>query len=137
IKMTYNMFGIGAVDSAPNEGGAKLAYEEGWYTPKAAVDGGTEWISKQYIQNQYKQDTLYKMKWNPQMVNGANWKQYETDVDWASKQVDLIYNIYKEIGFTDSMKFDYPVYKLVSKAHYKMWAFKMKTLCHNYLEETF
>src|SRR5699024_11951594 len=23
IKMTYNMFGIGAVDSAPNEGGAK------------------------------------------------------------------------------------------------------------------
>src|SRR5699024_12071451 len=80
IKMTYNMFGIGAVDSAANEGGAKLAYEEGWYTPKAAVDGGTEWISKQYIHNQYNQDTLYKMKWNHQMVNGSNWNRYVTDV---------------------------------------------------------
>src|SRR5699024_1766103 len=79
IKMTYNMFGIGAVDSAPNEGGAKLAYEEGWYTPKDAVDGGTEWISKNYIKNQEKQETIDKRKWNPQMVNGANWKQYATD----------------------------------------------------------
>src|SRR5699024_12385924 len=69
IKMTYNMFGIGAVDSATNEGGAKLAYEEGWYTPKAAVDGGTDWIRKQYIQNQYTQDTLYIKLWNPIMVN--------------------------------------------------------------------
>src|SRR5699024_1523895 len=47
ITMTYNIFGIVAVDSDSNEGGAKLAFEEVWYTPKSAVDSGTEWISKQ------------------------------------------------------------------------------------------
>src|SRR5699024_1643717 len=33
IKTTYNMFGIGAVDSDALAGGAKTAYAEGWFTP--------------------------------------------------------------------------------------------------------
>src|SRR5699024_4306935 len=69
-KTVYNMYGIGAVDSDPLNGGAKTAYENGWFTPAAAIEGGAEWISKQYIQNQHKQNTLYKMKWNPNMVDG-------------------------------------------------------------------
>src|SRR5699024_5790477 len=32
-KTVYNMFGIGAVDSDPLNGGAKTAYENGWFTP--------------------------------------------------------------------------------------------------------
>src|SRR5699024_11017347 len=111
IKTTYNMFGIGAVDSDALAGGAKTAYAEGWFTPEDAIDGGAKWISNQYIQNKHNQNTLYKMRWNPNMNDGYAYKQYATDIAWASKQVDTIYNIYEEIGFTDSMSFDYPEYK--------------------------
>ncbi|MBO1005969.1 SH3 domain-containing protein, partial [Pseudogracilibacillus auburnensis] len=110
IKKTYNMFGIGAVDTNPLHGGAKTAYANGWFTPALAIDGGAKWISNGYIQNRFKQDTLYKMKWNPQMKDGNAWKQYATDVAWASKQVNAIYNLYQELGITDSLEFDYPSY---------------------------
>lgn len=94
-KTVYNMYGIGAVDSDPLNGGAKTAYENGWFTPEAAIEGGAKWISLQYIQNQHKQNTLYKMKWNPNMNNGYAWKQYATDIGWAVKQIKQINDIYK------------------------------------------
>src|SRR5699024_2531239 len=37
-KTVYNMFGIGAVDSDPINGGAKTAYENGWFTPAKAIE---------------------------------------------------------------------------------------------------
>ena len=40
IKITYNMFGIGAVDHNAHQGGAFRAYQEGWFTPKDAIIGG-------------------------------------------------------------------------------------------------
>src|SRR5699024_4517450 len=52
IKKTYNMFGIGAVDSNAAEGGAIRAYNEGWFTPEAAIIGGATWIKDNYIYNQ-------------------------------------------------------------------------------------
>src|SRR5699024_703555 len=65
IKATYNMFGIGAVDSCPLNGGAIIAYENGWFSPAAAIEGGAKWIGDGYIYNEHRQNTLYKMKWNP------------------------------------------------------------------------
>ncbi len=80
----YNLFGIGAVDAYPVAGGSQYAYIEGWTTVEDAIYGGAEWISENYINNpKYKQDTLYKMRWNP--VSPAV-HQYATDIAWASKQ---------------------------------------------------
>ena len=80
----YNLFGIGAVDSSPEDSGAQYAYEQGWTSVRDAIYGGAEWISKNYINNpRYNQNTLYKMRWNP---DSPGTHQYATDVAWASKQ---------------------------------------------------
>lgn len=114
IKTTYNMFGIGAIDSDALNQGAITAYKNGWFTPSAAIIGGAKWIADPitgYIYNQHKQNTLYKMRWNPNMGNGYAWKQYATDVGWAYKQANIIYDIYSVIGFPSSIAFDYVNYK--------------------------
>lgn len=98
IKTTYNMFGIGAVDSNPLNGGAITAYENGWTTPAKAIEGGAKWIGDGYIYNEHGQNTLYKMKWNPRMNEGYAWKQYATDIAWATKQVSQIKNIYNQLN---------------------------------------
>src|SRR5699024_4508779 len=97
-KTVYNMFGIGAVDSNPLNGGAKTAYENGWFTPEKAIIGGAKWIQGQFINNAHKQNTLYKMKWNPDMVDGYAWKQYATDIGWAVKQTSNIKVIYDKLN---------------------------------------
>ncbi|WP_146938584.1 peptidoglycan-binding protein, partial [Cerasibacillus quisquiliarum] len=97
IKTTYNMFGIGAVDSDPRRQGAFRAYKEGWFTPEAAIEGGAKFVGEDYIHNRFKQNTLYKMRWNPDMANGNAWKQYATDIGWAQKQISRIKAIYNDI----------------------------------------
>src|SRR5699024_4010666 len=61
IKKVYNMFGIGAADSDPKRLGAIRAYNEGWTSPKKAIEGGAKFIGEDYIHNSYKQNTLYKI----------------------------------------------------------------------------
>src|SRR5690625_2362687 len=108
IKTVYNMYGIGAVDSNPLGGGAIHAYNEGWDTVEKAIIGGAKFIGNSYIKNG--QNTLYKMRWNPKMNEGMAWKQYATDIGWASKQVHTMYNLYQEIGHNNPI-LDIPVYK--------------------------
>src|SRR5699024_4778528 len=38
IKTTYNMFGIGAIDSDSLKGGAKTAYVNEWFSPQQAIE---------------------------------------------------------------------------------------------------
>ena len=109
-RTVYNMFGIGAVDSNPINGGAKTAYENGWFTPAAAIEGGAKWIGQDYIYNAYNQNTLYKIRWNPRMSEGYAWKQYATDIGWAHKQVTQIKNIYNQLD-NPSYHYDIPRYK--------------------------
>jgi len=106
--MVYNMFGIGAYDSNPTYLGARYAYRAGWFTPELAILGGAEFTSGSYINHStYKQDTLYKMRWNP--ANPGR-HQYATDIGWASKQVGRIYTLYDQC--TDYiLEFDIPRYK--------------------------
>ncbi|OLS02629.1 SH3 domain-containing protein [Tissierella creatinophila] len=110
-KVVYNMYGIGAVDSNPIKGGTERAYKEGWFTPELAITEGAHWISKNYINNQtYKQDTLYKMKWNP-VKPGTH--QYATDIAWPLKQTRQI-NIMMEFCRKIEgviLKFDIPKYR--------------------------
>jgi beta-N-acetylglucosaminidase len=83
-KTTYNMFGIGAWDEDPIKLGSERAYREGWFSVAAAIEGGIKYISAGYINNSVcKQNTLYKMRWNPE--NPAT-HQYATDIGWSYKQ---------------------------------------------------
>ncbi|HEX3077615.1 MAG TPA: peptidoglycan-binding protein [Lachnospiraceae bacterium] len=104
----YNMYGIHAFDKSPVKSGSEYAYEMNWTTPEKAIYGGAKWISEKYINNnQYRQNTLYKMRWNPASP-GAH--QYATDIKWAVNQTSSIKKMYD--SFPNAvLKFDIPHYK--------------------------
>ncbi len=107
-ETVYNLFGIGAVDSAPAESGARYAYEQGWTSPEAAAEGGAEWISENYINNsRYMQNTLYKMRWNP---GNPGTHQYATDIAWASKQAKSMSAMFEAFP-TAEYRFEIPAFK--------------------------
>lgn len=99
----YNLFGIGAYDNDPINGGAKYAFDKGWTSVDAAIYGGAEWISSNYINSG--QNTLYKMKWNPEKPATH---QYATDVAWAVKQARTIKSLVEAAG--GELSFEVPVY---------------------------
>lgn len=107
-KTVYNFFGIGALDACAEQCGAERAYQEGWFTPEAAITGGAKFISEMYVNHPiYKQDTLYKMRWNP--ANPAL-HQYATDIGWAVKQVERIYQMYQLLDYY-TLYYDVPKFK--------------------------
>ncbi|WP_284036350.1 glucosaminidase domain-containing protein [Neobacillus sp. 114] len=114
-RTVYNMYGVGALDSCPVECGAKTAYEKGWFTPYDAIVGGAAFIDNGYLggNNNYNvvQNTLYEMRWNPQVMSTFNraGHQYATDIGWAYKQVQVMYDVYKIQPYTIYLEF--PVYK--------------------------
>lgn len=110
IRITYNMYGIGAVDNNALRGGAFRAYNERWFTPREAIIGGAGFIGNDYIKAG--QNTLYKMRWNPAAMDlrGAARHQYATDIGWAAKQVNVMYNLYQQLD-SYTLYLDIPVYK--------------------------
>ncbi len=109
-KKVYNMFGIGAYDGSAVTSGAKFAYNAGWFTPEAAIMGGAKFIAQGYISSG--QDTLYKMRWNPQgaIAAGTPTHQYASDIGWSSKQVKQIHNLYSLLG-SYSLTLEVPTFK--------------------------
>lgn len=106
--VVYNMFGIKAVDRDPIGQGAAYAYKMGWTSPEKAILGGAKFISEQYINREdYKQDTLYEMRWNPA---SPGTHQYATDIGWAVKQAAWIQKIYESFDNPD-ITFDIPKYR--------------------------
>ncbi|MEE8715589.1 MAG: N-acetylglucosaminidase [Coriobacteriales bacterium] len=114
--LVYNMFGIGAYDSDPLNGGARRAYQEGWTTPALAVEGGAEFISRTYLSagstTLSGQNTLYKMLFHPEQAAVSNekpWHEYATDVGWAAKQAAIMARIYSGLdGYR--LTFEVPTY---------------------------
>ena len=107
-KVVYNMFGIQARDVDPIRLGAEYAYQNGWFTPEAAIIGGAKYIGERYIHNPtYQQDTLYEMRWNPKKP-GTH--QYATDIGWAAKQVNNLKKLYDSLSWY-TLHFDVPVFK--------------------------
>ncbi|GAE35813.1 cell wall-binding repeat-containing protein [Halalkalibacter akibai] len=104
-KTVYNMYGIGAFDSCPHTCGAQYAYDQGWFTPEAAIIGGAEFVARNYLNRG--QDTLYKMKWNP--ANPAT-HQYATDIGWAVKQTTRMANLYGMVT-NYTLAYDIPRYQ--------------------------
>lgn len=105
--VVYNLFGIGAYDKDPVNEGAKYAYEQGWTDIDKAIYGGAKWISENYINASSKQNTLYKMRWNPA---NPGVHQYATDIAWAAKQSKIIYAMFSSLPYAD-VTFDIPVYR--------------------------
>lgn len=106
----YNMYGVGAVDSDPNGKGAEFAYKQGWTTIEKAIVGGAAFVAKNYIHAG--QDTLYKMRWNPDaMVKyGYAYHQYATDIGWAVKQTRKMAEMYARLT-QYNLLYDVPVYR--------------------------
>lgn len=91
--VVYNFFGYGAHDNDPINGGAKYGFDRKWFTPEAAIIGGASEIVKNYIHHPtYQQNTLYKMRWNPDQP-GVH--QYATHTSWAVSQTTRMANYYK------------------------------------------
>lgn len=109
-KLVYNMYGVAAYDNSAAKSGSEYGYKRGWFTPAKAVSDGAKWISDNYINSpKYKQDTLYKMKFNATVT----WHQYATDVGWAMKQTNRIYKMVENCKNNEGIlvKFDIPQYK--------------------------
>lgn len=107
IKVTYNFYGIGAINKDPNKYGSERAYSEGWFTVHDAIVGGAKFVREKYIDEG--QDTLYKMKWDPDQPTNH---QYATHVQWSIIQARKIHEIYSKTGSdkTTQLVFDVPRY---------------------------
>ncbi|MFL0251718.1 N-acetylglucosaminidase [Clostridium neuense] len=106
-KTVYNMFGIGAYDANADYYGSQYAYSQGWFSVDAAINGGAKFVSSSYINNpNYNQDTLYKMRWNPNDPS----HQYATDVKWAINQIYNIKSLY-DLCPAAKLIFDLPNFK--------------------------
>ena len=105
--VVYNIFGIGAFDAGAVRYGSEYAYGMGWTTVDAAIDGGARWISENYINNtSYHQNTLYKMRWNPDKPGEH---QYATDIAWATAQARIIKSMFD--AFPDAeLHYEIPLY---------------------------
>lgn len=109
-RYTYNMFGIGALDSNPVRYGSEYAYKQGWFTPEKAIVEGGQWISNNYINsNKYNQNTVYKMRWNLDDV-GVVGHQYASDIGWSKKQAIMMAPYFKK---SDNIDFEFiiPTFK--------------------------
>lgn len=109
-QLVYNMYGYGAHDSNPIGGGVKYAYDRQWFSPEAAIIGGAQQITNNYIERG--QNTLFKMKWDPEVAgNGRFGRQYATHVMWAEIQAGKIYSMVGDNIFETRTLFEVPHYQ--------------------------
>lgn len=109
-QKVYNVYGIGAFDKCARDCGAQRAYDNGWFSVDTAIREGAAFVSTGYLDRG--QDTIYKMRWNPDHLRNAStgYHQYATDVGWAVKQTKTIYNMYQSLSGNYTLVFDVPQY---------------------------
>lgn len=106
--VVYNMYGIGAYDANAVKYGSEYAYAQGWTDVDKAIAGGAAWISSNYINNSgYKQNTLYKMRWNP---DSPGKHQYATDIDWATAQAKTLKTMFDSFPNAE-LSYEIPLFK--------------------------
>lgn len=107
-KTVYNFFGIGAVDGNALAGGSATAYNNGWTSVAAGIDGAASWITNRYIHSsKYHQNTLYSMKWNPSII----YHQYATEVRWPSSIANKMADIASYSSNIGAMSYNIPKYR--------------------------
>lgn len=110
----YNYFNIGASGSTNEQvftSGLQTAKENGWNSPRAALTGGAEFVSRRYILRG--QDTLYLQKFDvDSSFDGLYWHQYMQNICAPSSEGSNIRKLYSEAGALDNpFVFRIPVYK--------------------------
>lgn len=104
----YNLFGIKAYDDGAQLCGFSYAYYNKWFTVDAAIEGGAEYISKNYVHNSSnKQNTIYKFRFHPTDLN----HQYATDPAYAQKTAIYMKNFSNLYLSTATFQYEYPVFK--------------------------
>jgi beta-N-acetylglucosaminidase len=113
----YNLFGIHAFDRYADEDGSMYAASQNWNSVSAAIFGGAEWLSGNYIHPSkdadkatHDQYTLYQMRYDPYgwSVKGQG-KEYATDQDWA-QSIAAIIRQYANIFKNAQLQYDIPQY---------------------------
>lgn len=105
--VVYNMYGIGAYDYDAVGTGSQRAYSEGWTSPAKAITDGGRWISEHYINApQGRQNTLYKMRWNP---DAPGTHLYAGDVSWGVMQAVIMERLFSQFPEA-SVAYEVPVY---------------------------
>ena len=98
---------LSPTDANPNKYGSEYAYKQGWFTPEEAIVEGVKWIGENYINNpKYKQNTLYEMRWNRNVL----WHQYSTDIRWTVNQTKRLKDILDKLP-SAVLEFEIPVYR--------------------------
>lgn len=105
----YNLYGIKAVDAAPQLCGFTYAYNEGWTSVDHAIKGAAKYVSKWYIHNStHKQNTLYKFRYHPK--SSSIWHQYATDPAYARSIGNLMYKYRNVYSSSVILSYDKPVF---------------------------
>ncbi|MGD7053914.1 glucosaminidase domain-containing protein [Sutcliffiella horikoshii] len=117
-RKVYNMYGIRAKDRCElgrsQDCAAEYAYKQEWFSPEEAIIGGAQFVAEDYVNHPvFKQDTLYKMRWNPASTSteAGDRHQYATDMAWTTKQVDDLKKMYDKLETNERKIFDIPAYK--------------------------
>ncbi|WP_233441485.1 glucosaminidase domain-containing protein [Anaerostipes caccae] len=108
-KTVYNLYGIKAVDAAPQLCGFTYAYNQGWTSVDKAIQGAGKFLSKWYVHNNtYKQNTLYKIRYNQNL--DYLWHQYASDPAYA-QSIGKLMNTYQSVySSTSGFIYDTPVF---------------------------
>lgn len=114
----YNYFNIGASGSTDEQvyvSGLQTAKDRGWNSARAAILGGADVISQNYIAKG--QDTLYLQKFDvDSSYNGLYWHQYMQNICAPSSEGSNIRKLYAEAGALDGVfVFRIPVYNNMSE----------------------
>ena len=108
----YNLFNIN-VSGNSSEGllaGAKFAYEQGWTTKAASIEGGAKFLREKYLDKG--QSTLYFQKYNVVDKSNLYNHQYMQNIRAANDEGNIVYNGYKTNEMLDShFEFTIPLYE--------------------------
>ncbi len=111
----YNYFNVGATGTTNQQvyvSGLKYAKDHGWSSPEAAIRGGAEFISANYIKKG--QDTLYLQKFNvnPNGAYAPYTHQYMQNITAPTTEAASIKRLYEGAGALNStFVFKIPVYE--------------------------
>lgn len=111
----YNYFNVGATGTTNQQvyvSGLKYAKDHGWTSPEAAIRGGADFISANYIKKG--QDTLYLQKFNvnPNGHYAPYTHQYMQNITAPTTEASSIKRLYEGAGALNStFVFKIPVYE--------------------------
>ena len=111
--VVYNLFNISVSGNDPAAGflaGAKVAYDNGWFSREDSIKGGAKFLREKYIDKG--QSTLYFQKYN--VVDSSNLfgHQYMQNIRAANDEGNKIYQAYNRAGVLNShFEFTIPMYE--------------------------